>query len=61
MEDEKFISGYCRQLDCSRMVTVELTDGVIEEVDCLYGSCIYEPNCQLAKAIDALKKELSQN
>ena len=26
MEDEKIISGYCRQLDQSRMVTAELTD-----------------------------------
>ena len=56
MEDEKIISGYCRPLDCSRIVTVELTDGVIDEVDCFYGSCIYQPNCTVARAIDTLAK-----
>lgn len=54
MEDEKFISGYCRQTDCSRMVTLELTDGRIDEVDCSYGSCVYQPNCSIAQQIDEL-------
>lgn len=56
MEDEKFISGYCRQLDQSRMVTVELSDGQIDEVDCCYGSCVYQPGCPIAKEIDELQK-----
>ena len=34
MEQEKFISGYCRQLDASRMVEVVSEDGEISEVDC---------------------------
>ena len=51
METEKFISGYCRQLDASRMVEVVLEDGKITEVDCCYGSCIYEPNCTVAQQI----------
>ena len=54
MEIEKFISGYCRVLDCSRLVEVVLTDGCIDEVDCCYGSCVYQPNCPIAKQIDEL-------
>ena len=56
MEDEKILSGYCRQIDRSRMVTVELTDGTIDHVDCCYGSCVYQPNCPIAKEIDGLQK-----
>lgn len=55
MEREEFVSGYCRQLDGSRTVTVEMTDDAIDEVDCCYGSCIYEPGCPVAKQIEALK------
>ena len=36
MEDEKFLSGYCRQIDGSRTVTVELENGNIDHVDCGY-------------------------
>ena len=56
MEIEKFISGYCRVLDCSRLVEVLLTDGTVEEVDCCYGNCICQPNCPIAKEIDSLTK-----
>ena len=56
METEKFISGYCRVLDCSRLVEVLLNDGKIEEVDCCYGGCVYQPNCPIAKEIDSLIK-----
>ena len=38
METEKFVSGYCRQLDGSRMVEVVLEDGAVTETDCCYGS-----------------------
>ncbi|MBO7252871.1 MAG: hypothetical protein J6V25_09645 [Oscillospiraceae bacterium] len=51
MEIEKFISGYCRQLDNARMVEVIVCDGEVEEVDCCYGSCVYESNCPIAKEI----------
>ena len=54
MEMEKFLSGYCRQLDCSRMVAVVLEDGEVTEVDCCYGNCVYQPNCPIAKEIDEL-------
>ena len=51
METEAFISGYCRQLDQSRMVTIELEDGRLTECDCCYGGCVYEPNCTVAQQI----------
>ena len=56
MEIEKFVSGYCRVLDCSRLVEVLLTDGNVEEVDCCYGKCVYQTNCPIAKEIDTLIK-----
>ena len=55
MEIEKFISGYCRQLDASRMVEVILEDGKVTEIDCCYGSCIHQSNCNIAQEIDAVK------
>ena len=54
MEIEKFISGYCRQLDGSRMVEVIVEDGRLTEVDCCYGSCVYQSNCPVAKEIDQI-------
>ena len=54
MEQEKFISGYCRQLDSSRMVEVVAEDGDITEVDCCYGNCVYQSSCLIAKEIDQL-------
>ena len=56
MEQEKFISGYCRVLDCSRLVEVVLVNNTVDEVDCCYGNCIYQPNCPIAKEIDTLIK-----
>ena len=55
MEVEKFLSGYCRQLDASRMVEVILEDDEVTEVDCCYGNCIHEGNCTIAKEIRELK------
>ncbi len=55
METEKFFSGYCRQLDASRMVEVILESGEVMEVDCCYGSCLYQANCPIAKEIDEAK------
>ena len=51
MEKEVFISGYCRALDQSRMVELVTEDGKLLEVDCCFGSCSHEPNCQIAKQI----------
>ena len=33
MEQEKFISGYCRQLDASRMVEVVAENGEIKQTE----------------------------
>ena len=55
MEIEKFVSGYCRQLDASRMVEVILEEGEVTEIDCCYGNCVYQSNCPLAKEIEELK------
>ena len=55
MEQEKFFSGYCRQLDASRMVEVILEDGKITEIDCCYGNCVYESNCPIAQEVNDLK------
>lgn len=51
MEQEHFLSGYCRQLDASRMVTVVTESGSLTDCDCCYGSCIYEPSCPVAARI----------
>ena len=50
MEQEVFFSGYCRCIDASRMVMVEIFDGGME-VDCNYENCPYAPNCQIAEKI----------
>ena len=55
METEKFVSGYCRQLDGSRMVEVVLEDGAVTETDCCYGSCVYQSNCTIAKESTSFK------
>lgn len=51
MEKEIFISGYCRCQDQSRMVELVTEDGKLTEVDCSFGSCPHEPNCQIARQI----------
>ena len=56
MEKETFLSGYCRSIDNSRMVTVVTENGALLEVDCCFETCIHTPNCVIAKAIqDQLK------
>ena len=55
MEDEKFLCGYCRVLDCSRTVTAETTDGHLTYVDCTYGTCIYQSGCPIAAELDKLQ------
>jgi len=55
MEKELFLSGYCRQLDASRMVEVILEDGKATEIDCCYGNCVHQGNCLIAKEVSELK------
>ena len=54
MEREVYLSGYCRQLDSSRIVEAVLEGKELQEVDCLYENCVYRSNCPVAKQIDAL-------
>ena len=54
MEMEKFVSGYCRQLDTARTVCVVLEGGEITDIDCCYANCTYRPGCPIAKEVDAL-------
>ncbi len=54
MEKETFLSGYCRCVDQSRMVAVVTEDGCLTEVDCGFGSCVYQPNCPIAQQIAQL-------
>ena len=56
MEEEYFLTGYCRSVDASRIVTVETDGAEITDVDCCYGSCPHEPNCQIAQKIRELEK-----
>ena len=51
---EHFVSGYCRQLDGSRMVEVIVEDRKVDEVDCAYGNCQFQMQCTIAKAIEEL-------
>lgn len=57
MEKEHFLTGYCRNIDQSRMVTVVTEDGALCEVDCCFETCVHVPNCTVAKEICSLLKE----
>lgn len=57
MEKEYFFSGYCRQLDGSRVVEAVLEDGKLTEVDCCYGNCIYEGSCPIAAELQKAQEE----
>lgn len=50
MDQEIFLSGYCRAVDQSRMVAVEIADNQAD-ADCAYPACPYAPNCQIAAKI----------
>lgn len=57
MEQEHYITGYCRTLDQSRMVEVVTEDNRVTDVDCCYESCIHRPNCTIAAEIAGLTEE----
>ena len=54
METEKFLSGYCRQLDAARTGCVVVENGEVTEVDCCYENCPHTGNCLIAKSIQEL-------
>ena len=51
MEKEYFFSGYCRQIDGSRTVTLVTENGVLSEVDCCFETCIHAPSCTIGQEI----------
>ena len=53
MEKELFISGYCRSIDQSRMVSAVTEDGQLVEVDCCFETCIHTPNCTIAQQVQS--------
>ena len=57
MEKEYFFSGYCRTLDKSRMVAVEVENRKVTEVDCRFENCIHAPNCTIAEEIRKLTED----
>ena len=51
---EHFVSGYCRQIDGSRMVELETDGGEILDIDCCYGSCPFQTSCTIAKSVEEI-------
>ena len=48
---EHYLTGYCRCLDSSRIVEVITEDGNLEECDCLYGNCKFQPSVPLHRGL----------
>lgn len=55
MEQEIFLSGYCRAIDSARTVTAEQYRDKWE-ADCAYGSCPYAPACPIAEKLRRLEE-----
>ena len=56
MEQELFLSGYCRAMDAGRTVAVILENNLLTEVDCNFENCIYASSCPIGQQIqEALK------
>ena len=58
MERESFFSGYCRQIDNSRMIAVVAEGTELLEADCCYPQCAYATDCPVAKKIEAFLQEV---
>lgn len=54
VEQESFLSGYCRCMDGSRMVAVVTEDHTLTETDCGYPDCPYAAGCPIAAQIREL-------
>ena len=57
VEQETFLSGYCRYTDGSRMVAVVTEDHTLVETDCNYPDCPYTTECCIAAGIRGLGKD----
>ena len=56
MEQEVFLSGYCKCMDRSRIVAVVTENGNLTDVDCSFSSCPHAPGCPIAEKIEELLK-----
>ena len=52
--EERYLTGYCRCLDASRIVEVVTEDGKLAECDCSYGNCKFQSQCTVAQKIEEL-------
>lgn len=57
MEKEAFFSGYCRQIDNSRMVAAVKEGSALLEADCCYPDCAYASDCVIAGKITEFLNE----
>ena len=57
MEREAFFSGYCRQIDGSRMIAVVAEGNKLLEADCCYPDCPYAQDCTIGKKIAEFLEE----
>ena len=57
MEQEKFFSGYCRNIDGSRMVCAVKENGELSEADCDFPSCPFIQECTVAASIAIFLQE----
>ena len=55
--EEHYLTGYCRQLDGSRMVEVVTEEGRLYECDCCYGTCQFQTQCTIAQGIEELTND----
>ena len=55
--EERYLTGYSRGLDGSRMVEVGTEDGKLTECDCSYGDCKFQCQCTIAKEIRELNSD----
>ena len=57
MEREVFFSGYCRQVDDSRMVCAVSEGQQLLESDCCYPDCSFASGCTVAQSIETFLKD----
>lgn len=58
MEEETFLTGFCRNQDATRMVAVEYEETgscvTLLEADCDYETCVHRGSCRVGLSIDRL-------
>ena len=62
MEEEYFISGFCRSQNQTRTITLCLEkcgNEVEVDADCLYGKCQHQGSCEIAHEIEEKVKDFA--